>query len=125
TAPCFSPFTDDEFIYIRKGGAQTTELVKYTISTQTEQILCTSLETSGFPSMNLDWGSQNKIIFDVGSGNSGIGYIINDNGSELQQFLPSNVNFISPKFNGNGDQIFATGGGFSGASVLLHPVYDL
>lgn len=58
-------------------------------------------------------------------GNSGIGYIINDNGSNLQQFLPSNVNFTSPKFNGNGSEIFATGAAFNGVAGIMNPIYDL
>ena len=126
TEPCFSPFTDDEFVYVRRvPGSTPPEIVKYTISTNTEQVLCTSFESGGFPLGAPDWGAQGKIIFNVGTGNSGIGYIINDDGSNLQQFLPSNVNFTRPKFNGDGNEIFAIGGGFNGINGPMNPVYDL
>lgn len=122
TEPCFSPFTDDEFVYVRYvPGSTPPEVVKYTISTKTEQVLCTSFETGGFPLGAPDWGAQGKIIFNVGTGNSGIGYMINDDGGNLHQFLPSNVNFVHPKFNRNGNEILATGPAFNG----LRPVYDL
>jgi len=124
--PCFSPFTDNEFIYVRKViGISPPEIVKYTISAKSEQVLCTSNDTEGYPLGSPDWGKQAKIIFNVGTGNSGIGYIIDDNGSNLHQFLPSNVNFIHPKFNGHGSRIFATGSAFNGVSGLMNPVYDL
>mgnify|MGYP002395206459 CR=1 FL=1 len=120
--PCFSPFTDDEFIYVRKvAGVSAPEIVKYTISSKTEQVLCTTDDTGGYPLGSPDWGKQNKIIFNVGTGNSGIGYIINDNGSDLQQFLPSNMNFIHPKFNGDGGEILATGPAFNG----MRPIFDI
>ena len=120
--PCFSPFTDDEFIYVRKiVGVSSPEIVKYTISSKSEQVLCTSNDTGGYPLGSPDWGKQGKIIFNVGTGSSGIGYIINDNGSNLQQFLPSNMNFTKPKFNGDGDRII--GGGT--LSNYYGPIYDL
>lgn len=123
TQPCFSPFTDDEFVYVRRvAGVSTPEIVKYNISTKSEQVLCTTDDTGGFPLGSPDWGAQGKIIFNVGTGNSGIGYIINDDGSGLQQFLPSNMNFARPKFDQNGNEIFAIG------YVLDSnhwPIYDL
>jgi hypothetical protein len=124
--PCFSPFTDDEFIYVRRvAGVSAPEIVKYTISSKSEQVLCTTDDTGGFPLGSPEWGKQNKIIFSVGTGNSGIGYLINDDGGDLQQFLPSNVNFIHPKFNGDGSEVFATGSAFNGVSGLMNPIYDL
>lgn len=43
TEPCFSPFSDNQFIYVRKvAGVSKPELVKYTISSKSEQILCSS-----------------------------------------------------------------------------------
>src|SRR5690554_4751455 len=48
--PCFSPFTDDEFIYVRKViGVSPPEIVKYNMASQSEQVLCTSNETAGYP----------------------------------------------------------------------------
>lgn len=69
-----------------------------------------------------DWGKQGKIIFNVGTGSSGIGYIINDNGTGLHQFLPSNIGFDNPKFNGNGTRIIAGGKTLSNSHG---PIYDL
>jgi hypothetical protein len=121
--PCFSPFTDDEFVYVRRvAGVSAPEIVKYTISSKSEQVLCTSDDTGGFPLGSPDWGKQSKIIFNVGTGSSGIGYIINDNGSGLQQFLPSNVNFSNPKFNGYGNEII---GGGTVLSDYYGPIYNL
>jgi len=120
--PCFSPFSDDELIYVRRvAGVSPPEILKYNIASQSEQVLCTSNETGGYPLGSPDWGAQGKIVFYVGTGNSGIGYIINDDGSNLHQFLPSNVNFLHPKFNGHGSAILATGPAFNG----LRPIYDL
>jgi len=120
--PCFSPFTDGEFVYVRRvPGVSAPEIVKYTISSKSEQVLCKSSDTQGFSLGSPDWGAQGKIIFNVGTGNSGIGYIIDDNGSGLHQFLPSNIHFAFPKFNGNGSEILATGPAFNG----LRPIYDL
>lgn len=120
--PCFNPFTDDEFIYIRSINGSHSELIKYSISLETEEILCSSYETNGFGLMYLDWGKQGKIIFNVGTGSSGIGYIINDDGSSLHQFLPSNVSFTKPKFNGYGNKII--GGGHT-LSDYYGPIYNL
>lgn len=122
TEPCFSPFTDDEFVYIRTNVGTPSELVKHIISTQTDEVLCTSSQTLGFHMEHPDWGTQNKIIFNVGTGSSGIGFIIDNNGSNLNQFLPSNVNFVQPKFNGNGTKIIAGGATLPNFQV---PIYDL
>ncbi len=119
--PCFSPFTDDEFVYIRGGVASSAELVKHIISTGEDIVLCNANETIGLGISQPDWGKQGKIVFSVGTGSSGVGYIINDDGSELHQFLPSNLHFAFPKFNGNGSEILATGPAFNG----LRPIYDL
>src|SRR5690554_4895318 len=120
--PCFNPFTDDELIYVRKISGSSPELVKHTISTGEDQVLCTSYETGGLPLGSPDWGKQGKVIFNVGTGSSGIGYIINDDGSGLQQFLPSNVNFSKPKFNGYGNKIIAGG---NTLSDYYGPIYNL
>jgi len=121
--PCFSPFSDDEFIYVRSViGVSPPEIVRYTISSKTEQVLCTSNDTDGYPLGSPDWGRQSQIIFNVGTGSSGIGYIIDDNGNNLQQFLPSNVNFTSPKFNGNGDRIVSGG---TSLPNYYWPIYSL
>jgi hypothetical protein len=120
--PCFNPFTDDELIYVRKISGSSPELVKQTISTGEDQVLCTSYETGGLPLGSPDWGKQGKVIFNVGTGSSGIGYIINDDGSGLQQFLPSNVNFTKPKFNGYGNKII---GGGTTLSDYYGPIYNL
>src|SRR5690554_1846977 len=121
--PCFSPFTDDEFIYVRKViGVSPPEIVKYTISAKSEQVLCTSNDSGGFPLGSPDWGAQGKIIFNVGTGGSGIGYIIDDNGSNLNQFLPSNVNFSGAKFNGYGNRIL---GGGNTLSNHYSPIFNL
>lgn len=124
--PCFSPFTDDEFIYVRKViGTSPPEIVKYTISSKTEEVLCTSNDTGGYPLGSPDWGKQGKIIFNVGTGSSGIGYIMDDNGNNLIQFLPSNTNFVRPKFNGNGNEIHALGTKIPNTAVEMFPIYGL
>ncbi|MCO5269061.1 MAG: hypothetical protein M9897_09225 [Brumimicrobium sp.] len=120
--PCFSPYTDDEFIYVRRISGKPLELVKHTISTKNDEVLCTSSDTGGLPLGSPDWGKQGKIIFNVGTGSSGIGYMINDDGSGLHQFLPSNVSFTEPKFNGQGDKIVAGG---KTLSSTHSPIYNL
>lgn len=110
TAPCFSPFTDDEFVYVRwVPNGSPAELVKYKISTKTEQVLCNLSQTVGISMGAPDWGRQGKIVFHVGTGGSGIGYMINDDGSNLHQFLPSNINTSRLRFNGNGTRILGGG----------------
>ncbi|MCO5267268.1 MAG: hypothetical protein M9897_00030 [Brumimicrobium sp.] len=123
--PCFSPFTDDEFVYIRGGVASSAELVKHIISTGEDIVLCNANETIGLGISQPDWGRQGKIVFNVGTGSSGIGYIINDDGSDLHQFLPSNVNFSQPKFDNEGKEIFALGSYYNSESNILSPIYDL
>lgn len=123
--PCFSPFTDDEFVYVRRISGGLHELVKYKISTEEEQILCNINETGGVGISQPDWGKQGRIIFSVGTGSSGIGYIINNDGTGLNQFLPPDVNFIKPKFNGNGTQIHAIGAGIPNTTVAMFPIYNL
>jgi hypothetical protein len=121
--PCFSPFTDDEFIYVRKViGVSAPEIVKYTFSSKSEGVLCTSGDTGDYPLGSPDWGAQGKIIFNVGTGNSGIGYIINDDGSGLHQFLPSSISFTKPQFNGNGNRILSGG---KTLSDYYSPIYNL
>ncbi|MCO5267267.1 MAG: hypothetical protein M9897_00025 [Brumimicrobium sp.] len=119
--PCFSPFSDDEFVYIRGGVASSEELVKHIISTGENIVLCNANETIGLGISLPDWGKQGKIVFNVGTGSSGVGYIINDNGTGLHQFLPSNIHFYEPKFNGAGTKILATGPAYNNQ----RPIYNL
>lgn len=119
--PCFSPFTDDEFVYVRRISGGLHELVKYKISTEEEQILCSINETGGIGISQPDWGKQGKIVFSVATGNSGIGFIIDDNGSYLHQFSPTNMSSTRPQFNGDGTKV--RGGGV--LSEIYGPIYNL
>jgi hypothetical protein len=123
TQPCFSPFTDDEFVYFRKNETNFIEFVKYTISTQTEQVLCNSSDFAGlYLGLRPVWGKQHWILFVVGTGSSGIIYKIRDDGSGLKQITPSNMDFNDPKFNMVGDLFVTTG---TAVSSLYFPIFNL
>lgn len=126
SVPVFSPFSDDEFVYVKWESGSERQLIKRNITTGTETILCTTGDVNGYYiGGQADWGSSHWIVFNVGTGGSGVGYIIKDDGTSLTQLLSSNVNFISPKFNGTGSQILAWGTGIENTTFPSLPIYDL
>ena len=119
TAPCFNPLNDNEFLYIRinpPGSNPSRELVKYNLQTNVETVLCNTNDLGGLLLVTQpSWGTQNWIVFSVGTGGSGVGFIIRPDGTQLTQFLPSTTHVYKPRFNGSGTKII-------GAAVTINNV---
>src|SRR5690606_8529565 len=91
--PCFSPINNDEFVYIRKIGGVNTELVKYSISTKQEMVLCNSLVIFEQP----QWGKSGWITFSSGKKV----WKVYQDGSQLTQ-LTFGIKDNSPHFTFDG-----------------------
>lgn len=126
TNPTFSPFSDNEFIFIRSGPNSEKQLIKYNIQTESEQILCTNTDISnGVLYQQADWGNQNWIVFSVGTGASGICYKISGNGTGLEQITPGTISATSPHFNSQGDRFIISGSVLGSGINSYRPILNL
>lgn len=113
-APFYNPNNSDEFIYLRT-GVSGTELVKYTISTKDETVLCNTANISTQP----QWGSQGWIVFTV------IGnriWKIYEDGAGLQQI--TDFESFRPRFSLSGDR-FICMGSHPAITLGYRPILDL
>lgn len=126
SAPTFSPFNDNEFIFIKwENGAQR-QLVKYNIQNGSQQVLCSTSDINGFYlGYQAEWGNQNWIVFSAGTGSSGTGFVVKDDGTSLHEFLSPGISFNFPKFNEAGDRILAWGTGVDNTTYPSLPIYNL
>ncbi len=103
TKPFFNPNNPDEFIYVKEiPGAATNQLIKHTISSGTETILCNSEFIIGQP----QWGKSGWIVFTKGIGQNALSKL-KDDGSGLTQISSPGIEVLYPFFNTSGDQICA------------------
>ncbi|MBI3133653.1 MAG: hypothetical protein HYZ14_03160 [Bacteroidetes bacterium] len=96
-SPCFNPNNNDEFVFLRTGVSANAELVKYTISTKEESVLCNSVPIATAPK----WGKQGWIVFSTTNWKV---WKIKDDGTQLTQ-LTFDVNDQFPMFNFEGDRV--------------------
>ena len=126
SAPIFSPFTDDEFLFIRWNSSSERQLVKYSIQTMSEQVLCSTSDVGGYHiSSQVDWSDNNWIVFSVGTGSSGICFKIRDDGTALEQITPNNLSRTYPKFNSTGNQFITMGTPLTSSGTAYRPILDL
>lgn len=125
TAPVFSPFSDDEFLYIKLIPPFEKQLIRYTISTNTEQVLCTTSDVGGLIlGSRPDWGNQHWVVFSVGTGASSKCFKIYDDGSGLEQITPNGVDCNLPRLNSSGDRFIVMGSEVTNGNPY-RPIYDL
>ena len=103
TMPFFNPNNGDEFVYVKRKSPM--ELVKHTISTGEEVVLCNTKFIDGPP----QWGKQGWIIFSV-LGNTI--WKIREDGSQLTQLSANGLNYHSPIFNSEGNLYIQMGTSF-------------
>ena len=113
-APSFNPNNSDEFVYLRTGVIGT-ELVKYSISQQSETVLTNSVSIITQP----QWGEQGWIVFTV-LGNTI--WKIYEDGSGLEQI--TDFESFRPSFDKSGNNFICMGGG-SDVSAGYRPIFDL
>lgn len=112
TMPFFNPNNGDEFVYVKRKSPM--EVVKHTISTGEEVVLCNTKFIDGPP----QWGKQGWIIFSV-LGNTI--WKIREDGSQLTQLSANGSNLYNPIFNQFGDQFIHAGT----SSAFYKPIRDL
>ncbi len=99
--PCFNPNNGDEFVYVKKMNP--VQLVKHSISTGEEFVLCSNLYISSQP----QWGKQDWIIF--GSAFPQIIYKIKSDGTQLTALSTPSQEYNSPLFNSEGNKYIQFG----------------
>jgi len=98
--PFFNPLNGDEFVYLKTNGGY--ELIKHTISTAQETVLCSSLYIVSQP----QWGAQGWIIFSTLDQTI---WKIRDDGTQLTQITANGLEYHSPVFNSNGTKFIHFG----------------
>jgi len=96
--PCFNPNNSNEFVFLRRGTASVAELVKYNLSSNSEEVLCNSIPIATPP----QWGDSGWITF------STIGWEvwkIKEDGSQLTQ-LTHGAKDLFPYFSSTGQEIY-------------------
>ncbi|MEX1001648.1 MAG: hypothetical protein WDZ35_05995 [Crocinitomicaceae bacterium] len=114
-APCFNPNNSNEFVYLRTGTASVAELVKYDLLSNTETVLCNSINIISKP----DWGRTGWIIFTTADFHV---WKIFEDGSGLQQVTLEQAQ--KPIFDFEGERFLVMSHEVQ-LSNDFRPIYDL
>ena len=115
-APQFNPNNENEFVYLRTGIEAFPELVKYNMLSESETVLCNSVQIITQP----QWGKQGWILF-TSYGNRI--WRIYEDGTDLEQI--TEFNSMRPAFTTDANKFIVMGGPHPDILGEYRPIMNL